>query len=73
MYLVDNDPYMNEVGFKLLLPVHDELIGEGPEEFKTEIAKKFAELMVSAASELCVPSICDVEVTDRWYGKVIEV
>ena len=62
MILVGNDPKLKEWGFKLLLPVHDELIGECPEENMAKVAKRFSQLMVEAASDLCVPSKCDVEI-----------
>jgi DNA polymerase I-like protein with 3'-5' exonuclease and polymerase domains len=73
MILVHNDAQLKEWGFRLLLPVHDELIGECPRENASKVAKRFAELMVLAAKDLKVPSKCDVEVTDRWYGETIEV
>jgi DNA polymerase I-like protein with 3'-5' exonuclease and polymerase domains len=73
MILVGNDPKLKEWGFKLLLPVHDELIGECPEENMAKVAKRFSQLMVEAASDLCVPSKCDVEISRCWYGETIEL
>lgn len=73
MITVGNDEFLKSKGFKLLLPVHDELIGECPEENAKEVAKRFSELMVLAAKDLCVPSKCDVEVSRRWYGDFIEL
>ena len=70
---VGNDEFLKSKGFKLLLPVHDELIGECPEQNAKEVAKRFSELMVLAAKDLCVPSKCDVEVSRRWYGDFIEL
>ena len=69
MILVGNDPQLKEWGFKLLLPVHDELIGECPEENAKKVASRFSELMIEAAKDLSVPSKCDVEITHRWYGE----
>lgn len=73
MILVGQDPQMKELGFRLLIPVHDELIGEAPKENAELAAKRLSELMVQAASKLDVPSKCDTEITDRWFGEVIEM
>ena len=73
MILVGNDQQLKEWGFKLLLPVHDELIGECPEENAKAVAKRFSQLMVEAAADLCVPSKGDVEVSRRWYGDFVEL
>lgn len=73
MILIGNDEILKSKGFKLLLPVHDELIGECPEENVKEVATRFSQLMVEAAKDLCVPSKCDVEVSRRWYGDFIEL
>lgn len=70
---VGNDEFLKSKGFKLLLPVHDELIGECPEENAKEVAHRFSELMVLAAKDLCVPSKCDVEVSKRWYGESLDI
>lgn len=72
MLEVANDKRLNELGFKLLLPVHDELIGECPEENAKEVAERFSYLMVAAAKDLCVPSKCDVEISRAWYGESLE-
>jgi DNA polymerase I-like protein with 3'-5' exonuclease and polymerase domains len=73
MILIDKDEQLKELGFKLLLPVHDELIGECPRENAKAVSKRFAELMVYAAKDLSIPSKCDVEITEAWYGDSIEV
>ena len=69
MILVGKDKRLKELGFKLLLTVHDELIGECPEKNAKEVSKRFAGLMVKAAEELKVPSKCDVIITKQWYGE----
>lgn len=74
MILVGNDERLKELGFKLLIPVHDELIAECPEENVKECSKRFAELMSRAAmSRLTIPIKCDVEITKAWYGESIEI
>lgn len=73
MVLVGNDEKLKELGFRLLLAVHDELIGECPRENAKEVSERFAQLMVEAAKDLVVPSKCDVEITECWYGEPIEL
>lgn len=74
MILVHNDKRLKELGFRLLIPVHDELIGECPKEHAKECKKRFSDLMSKAAeSRLEIPIKCDVEVTEQWYGKEVEI
>ena len=73
MILIGQDPQLREWGFRLLIPVHDELIGECPKENIKKVAERFNFLMVDAAKELLVPSKCDVEITERWFGDPIEL
>ena len=73
MILVGNDERLKELGFRLLIPVHDELIAECPEENVKECSERFAQLMSEAAkSALSIPIRCDVEITKAWYGEPIE-
>ena len=72
MILVGNDERLKELGFRLLIPVHDELIAECPEENVKECSERFAMLMSKAAeSRLTIPIKCDVEITKQWYGEPI--
>ena len=72
MRLIGTDKRLKELNFKLLLTVHDELIAECPKENVKEVAERFSNLMVEAGKDLLVPSVCDVTITDRWYGDEIE-
>lgn len=64
---------LKELGFKLLIQVHDELIGECPEESIKECTDLLAEVMSKAAEELIgMPFSCDAEVTHAWYGEPIK-
>ena len=72
MILVGNDERLKELGFRLLIPVHDELIAECPEENVKECSERFAMLMAKAAeSRLTIPIKCDVEITRQWYGESV--
>lgn len=74
MIKVGKDKRLKELGFRLLIPVHDELIGECPEENARECEERFAALMSEAAeSRLDMPISCDVEITKQWYGERVNV
>jgi len=74
MIKVGNDERLKELGFRLLIPVHDELIAECPKENAKECAERFAKLMSEAAEDrLTIPIKCDVEVTECWYGERVEL
>lgn len=72
MIKIVNDPKMKELGFHLMIPVHDELIGECPIENAKEAGERLS-LLMREASTICVPAKCDVEITDRWYGEELKV
>lgn len=74
MLLIGNDERLKELGFKLLIPVHDELIAQCPIENVKECSERFARLMSDAAKDkLEVPISCDVAITKEWYGEEIEL
>lgn len=69
MLLVGNDKRLSELGFKLLIPVHDELIAQCPIKNVKECSERFAQLMSDAAKDkLEVPISCDVTHSYEWYG-----
>ena len=74
MIELNNSKRLQELGFRLLIQVHDELIAECPEENMKECSKLLADTMSSAAEKLLeMPIKCDVTVTREWYGEEIEV
>lgn len=74
MIKVGTDRQLADWGFKLLIPVHDELIGECPIENAKICKERFAHLMEEAAYEkLDIPIKCDVACSYEWYGEEIEV
>jgi len=69
---LNNDKRLKELGFRLLIPVHDEVIAECPEENTKECAERLAYVMSKAAEEILeMPFSCDVEITKSWYGKEV--
>ena len=70
MIKINNDARLKELGFRILIPIHDELLVECPEENAEECAERFAKLMSEAPGEkFTIPIGCDVEITHRWYGQ----
>lgn len=64
---------LRELGFRMLIPIHDEILAECPKENAKECAQLLAQIMSEAAAEILeMPIGCDVEVTDRWYGEPID-
>ena len=74
MIKVGEDEQLKSWGFRLLIPVHDELIAECPEKNAKKCSERFARLMSEAAEEkLTIPIKCDVEITKAWYGERVDV
>lgn len=68
MIKVHHDPELQQLGFKLMLAVHDELIGECPIENADKVADRLCDLMkVSALPECKVPFKCDPTIEKVWY------
>nr|DAZ84831.1 MAG TPA: DNA polymerase [Caudoviricetes sp.] len=73
MIHINNDEMLKDLHFHLLLQVHDEVIGECPEENVVEAKERLAELMKQAPSKLIkLPFRCDCEVTRNWYGEALD-
>ena len=65
---------LKELGFRMLIPVHDEIIAECPESTAKECSELLAATMSKAAEQILeMPISCDVEITKQWYGETIEV
>lgn len=71
MILIHNDEEMKEYGFRLLLAVHDELIGECPVEYSEQAKERLSYLMRIAAQPECnIKMKCDALTFPRWYYDV---
>lgn len=63
---------LKELGFRLLIQVHDELIGECPEENMKECSELLAQVMSESAEKILeMPVKCDVDLMYQWYGEKI--
>lgn len=61
---------LRNLGFRILFPVHDEIIAEAPVENAKRCGELMSKIMVEAAKILCpsVPYKCDVEYFYNWGG-----
>jgi DNA polymerase I-like protein with 3'-5' exonuclease and polymerase domains len=65
---------LKDLNFSMLIPVHDEIIAECPEENAKECAKLLAQTMSKAAEQILeMPIKCDVVCSKCWYGDEIEL
>lgn len=74
MIKLHSNARLKELGFRLLIQVHDEVIIECPRENAKEVKQLLADTMCQAAEDILqMPIKCDVTVTDVWYGDEIDV
>lgn len=73
MILIGQDKLLREKDFKMVLTIHDEIVGICPEENAKICADRMAELMMKAPSDkIDIPMKVDTEVTRCWYGEALE-
>lgn len=69
MILLGTNEELKSLGFRMLFPVHDEVIAECPFENRKRCAELMSKLMISSgADRISVPMKCDVEAFFYWYG-----
>jgi DNA polymerase I-like protein with 3'-5' exonuclease and polymerase domains len=64
---------LKELGFRMLIPIHDEYLVECPLENAKECAKIFSDTMCSAADDIHLPIKVDVAVSYKWKGETINL
>ena len=68
MINIDNDEVLNRLGFKLLVTIHDEVLGECPAENSDEVAERLKKVMVDTAKPyMNVPMDGDYYNVYNWY------
>lgn len=68
MITIDKDSRLKELGFELLLTVHDEVIGQCPAENAEEVAKIIPEIMVTVGKDkIKCPMKSDASIFQAWY------
>jgi len=69
MILVGQNKELQDLGFKMKFPVHDEIIAECPFINRKRCGELLSKLMIQAGAEkISVPMKCDVEYFFYWYG-----
>ena len=65
--IFDNEE-LRKLGFKLVLQIHDEVIGEVPKENAEKAGEILSQVMKTAVSDVVkVPFKCDVDISPCWY------
>ncbi len=67
MIAIYNDDLMKKYNFRLLIGVHDELIGQCDEQYAKEASDRLVYLMKTCALDLNVPIKCDPTIEKHWY------
>ena len=68
MINIDNDEELNRLGFKLLITIHDEVLGECPKENSEAVAKRLCEVMINTSKPyMNVPMSVDAYNVKHWY------
>lgn len=68
MININNDEELNRLGFHLLITIHDEVLGECPQENADAVAKRLTKVMIDTAKPYMeVPMSCDAYVVSHWY------
>ena len=68
MIEISNDKRLQEIGFKILIPVHDELLGEVPVAYAEECEKLLSAAMIRAGKPECSVNMkCDTYCVKHWY------
>ena len=74
MIKIYNDEELKRLGYHLIIPVHDEVLGICPKENAKEVKNRLEDIMVHIVDDFFkIPMKCDIEVTERWYGEGIEI
>ena len=69
MINIDNDEELNRLGFKLLITIHDEVLGECPKENIKQVANRLTQVMIDTAKPyMNVPMSCDAYMVKNWYS-----
>ena len=74
MIKIHNNKRLRELGYKLIIPVHDEVLGVCPKENAKEVRDIIEYIMVHVVDDKFeIPMKTDIECTYRWYGEGIEI
>ena len=71
--LLGTNEELKQLGFQLLLYVHDEIIGQFPRQNAKRVKQLVEKCMVDAGIGLDIPLVCDTEITNGWYHAPVEI
>lgn len=71
IYLLGVNEKLKQLGFELLLYVHDEIIGQCPKENIVQVKQLVEQCMVEAGYGMDIPLVCDTDITEGWYHEPI--
>ena len=71
--LIGTNQRLKELGWRTLILVHDEIIGECPVENVKECRDLLIKCMLDSAKDLRTGAKCDPSVVKCWYGEEIDV
>lgn len=72
MVAVGQSQLLKDLGYKMLMCVHDELIGQCPEDNMSEVAIEKERLMINCCTDkISIPMKVDMEISRRWTGESI--
>lgn len=68
MIAISRDKRLKELGFQLLMTIHDEVIGQCPSENAKEVAEILPQIMVSVGKDrIKCPLVADSTIIKHWY------
>ena len=68
MLNISRDKELSDLKFRMLVTVHDEILGECPKENAERAAKRLSEVMIDTAKPyINVPMACDTYIVPCWY------
>jgi DNA polymerase-1 len=74
MNKIYRDEELRKLGYKLIIPVHDEVIGICPEENAKAVAERLEYIMIHIVDGFfTIQMKTDIEVTKRWYGENLKI
>lgn len=74
MINIYNDKELNELGLKMLIPIHDEILCTCPKINEERASQRLVEVMVDTAKPyIDVPMQCDPYVVSNWYFDELSV
>lgn len=73
MAKIARDPLLNKLGFRMLIQVHDEIIGECPIENAEKAAERFCYIMAHAVEDkIDIPFTTDAVFETHWASGTVE-